>query len=60
MLYGHTKYVYDLNEGDASLKPLLGGKDTPLGTKQAAQAALAATPRCTAPAPMATASNGGK
>ena len=21
-----TKYVYDLSEGDASLKPLLGGK----------------------------------
>ncbi|HMA93484.1 MAG TPA: HEAT repeat domain-containing protein, partial [Polyangiaceae bacterium] len=44
----------------ARLKPLLGGKDTPLGTKQAAQAALAAPPRCTAPAPMATASNGAK
>lgn len=42
------------------LQPLLGGKDTPLGTKQAAQAALAAKPRCIAPAPMATASNGVK
>lgn len=38
------------------LEPLLAGKDTPVGTKQAAREALAAQPRCGVPAALTTAS----
>jgi HEAT repeat protein len=42
------------------LEPLLSGKDSPAGTKQAARAALAAEPHCRVPSALATASTGGR
>jgi HEAT repeat protein len=44
----------------ARLEPLLGGRDTPAGTRQAARAALAAEPHCRVPAALTTASVGGR
>ncbi len=42
------------------LEPLLNGKNTPAGTKQAAQTALAAEPHCRVPAALTTASVDGR
>lgn len=43
------------NDLASRLESLLSGKDTPLGTKQAARSALAAEPHCRVPAALATA-----